>query len=166
MAQNSLNDLTNLINKAVGSHEVLEQYILKAKSLVQVAQGEGFWDYYESVIKNYLWSTEDLINLAEQSSSEVRNDLVCLQEAIEVKKGDNIFKTLGFNDFEGEELQLRSSMMNVLINYVKKSNLTEELASKKFNVPIEVIKNALAGRIDLVKTEELLPILGKIYLQK
>lgn len=166
MANSSLNELKHLINKVVNTHEVLDQYLLKAKSLVEVAQGEDFWDHDESTINYYLWSTGDLIHLAEESSNTVRYDLLYLQKVVENESSDNIFKVLGFNAFEAEDLQLRSSMMRVLMSYMEKSDLTEEQAGKFFNTPIEVIKNILNGRIDVVKTEELLPMIDKMYLRE
>ncbi|MBS0358763.1 MAG: XRE family transcriptional regulator [Proteobacteria bacterium] len=79
-----------------------------------------------------------------------------------IEQNENIYKVLGFSDWEAEELQLRSSLMKFLMAYVREKKLSLEAASRLFNIEVINMSHLLNGRMDLFSTKGLLKMLEKI----
>jgi hypothetical protein len=62
MAITSLNEIESLIKQQIQIQEEVQEYLLKAEAIANVALCEGFLDYKKSIIHAYLWALGDFIS--------------------------------------------------------------------------------------------------------
>ncbi|MBS0359558.1 MAG: hypothetical protein JSS53_09830 [Proteobacteria bacterium] len=163
MAMSIINDLTSL-NPHIQQQEALNTQLSKTRALVQISLSEDFLDYDKSIINNYLWMMSDSVDISYKLSEEILNFLLQNYRDLvsEIEEDESIFKVIGFSDWEAKELQLRSAILNFLLEYIKNKKLSSEEASRFFSVEINTIDRILSGRIDSLGMDLLLSILGKI----
>ncbi len=61
MATHSVNEVSSLINTQIVSHEKIQEFLLKAEALANVALGRDFLDFEQSIINQYLIALCDII---------------------------------------------------------------------------------------------------------
>jgi predicted XRE-type DNA-binding protein len=78
-----------------------------------------------------------------------------------IKSSGNVFKDVGFDEFEAKSLQFRSHLMNMLMNYIQHEGLTQKEAAKCLGVSQPRISNLIHGKIDLFSTGMLLEMMER-----
>jgi len=81
------------------------------------------------------------------------------------KSSGNIFKDLGFPDYEAENLFIRSRLMFELGEFIKKEKLTQAGAAKLMGVKQPRISDLVRGKIDRFTIDMLVNMLAKIGLK-
>lgn len=74
---------------------------------------------------------------------------------------NNIFTDMGFSKEEEEDLQFRSFLMNIIVQFIQEVDWSQKEAANYFNVSISCISNLVHGRIDLFSMGALLALLKK-----
>src|SRR3990172_2655345 len=72
----------------------------------------------------------------------------------------NIFRDLGFNAAESENLKLRADLMIELSKLVKSRRLTQAKAAAMFGVSQPRVSDLIRGRIDRFSVDTLVAMLG------
>lgn len=65
-----------------------------------------------------------------------------------VKKGENIFGALGFDDAEAENLRIRALLMIELDEYIQSQKMTQQDAAEFFGTTQARISNIKTGKIE------------------
>ena len=74
----------------------------------------------------------------------------------------NVFKDLGFDTQEAENLRIRSELMLAIKQIVKKKGWTQAEAAKKFDVSQPRISEIFQGKVDLFTVDKLISMLALI----
>lgn len=67
----------------------------------------------------------------------------------------NVFKDIGFSEFDAKNLYLRSCLMNFLATYIQKKNMNKEDASKLMSVSTHRITQLLKGKLNVFNLSDL-----------
>jgi predicted XRE-type DNA-binding protein len=73
---------------------------------------------------------------------------------------DNIFRDIGFDDAEAENLKLRSTLMQRVEKFVKQSNMTQSEAASVLGVTQPRLNQLLKGKIQLFSLDALVNMLA------
>jgi predicted XRE-type DNA-binding protein len=77
-----------------------------------------------------------------------------------VESTENIFRDLGFDDPEAENLKLRSTLMQRVEKFVKQSNMTQSEAASVLGVTQPRLNQLLKGKIQLFSLDALVNMLA------
>jgi predicted XRE-type DNA-binding protein len=77
----------------------------------------------------------------------------------------NVFRDLGFDAAESENLRLRSDLMIELSKLVRSRRLTQDKAAAMFGVSQPRVSDLMRGRIDRFSVDMLVAMLGKAGLR-
>jgi len=84
---------------------------------------------------------------------------------IKIERGSgNVFLDLGFDKPEAENLKLRSGVMISIVQYYRKSGLTQAAAAKELGLTQPRLNALLKGKIDLFSLDALVTIATKAGL--
>ena len=72
----------------------------------------------------------------------------------------NIFRDIGFDDAEAENLKLRSTLMQRIEKFVKQSNMTQSEAASVLGVTQPRLNQLLKGKIQLFSLDALVNMLA------
>jgi len=76
MADNSVSDFSSFINRQINFQERVESCLWKLEALTVIAaMSEGFYDFPESILRNYFSIAVDLIENAKKSNQISLNAL-------------------------------------------------------------------------------------------
>ena len=78
---------------------------------------------------------------------------------------DNVFRDLGFDQAEAENLKLRSTLMIKIIKIVRESKMTQANAATIFGVTQPRLNQLLKGRIELFSLDALVNMLANAGLR-
>jgi predicted XRE-type DNA-binding protein len=78
--------------------------------------------------------------------------------------GDNIFVDLGFNKVEAENLKLRSDLMIRIVQFHRKSGMTQAAAAKALGLTQPRLNALLKGRIGQFSLDALVNIASRAGL--
>ena len=81
------------------------------------------------------------------------------------KSTDNVFKDIGFDAEEAENLKLRSQLMIRIEQYIQKKKLTQAAAAKAFRIDQPRLNKLLKGRIDLFTVDKLIALLSRVGIK-
>jgi predicted XRE-type DNA-binding protein len=73
---------------------------------------------------------------------------------------ENIFRDIGFDDAEAENLKLRSTLMQRVEKFVKQSNMTQSEAASVLGVTQPRLNQLLKGKIQLFSLDALVNMLA------
>jgi predicted XRE-type DNA-binding protein len=73
---------------------------------------------------------------------------------------ENVFRDLGFDDAEAENLKLRSTLMQRVEKFVKQSNMTQSEAASVLGVTQPRLNQLLKGKIQLFSLDALVNMLA------
>ena len=73
---------------------------------------------------------------------------------------ENIFRDIGFDDAEAENLKLRSTLMQRVEKFVKQSNMTQSEAASVLGITQPRLNQLLKGKIQLFSLDALVNILA------
>ncbi len=73
----------------------------------------------------------------------------------------NVFTDMGFSKEQAKNLKFRSTLMTVIVKYIKEKSLTQKQAAKIFDVSQPRVCNLMQGKIDLFSTDTLLNMLDR-----
>lgn len=76
MATSRIDEITSLINKQVEFQERIQEHLLKAEAIANVALSDDFLNYKQSVIQAYLWALSDLVSKSKNLHKKMLNDLL------------------------------------------------------------------------------------------
>jgi predicted XRE-type DNA-binding protein len=82
------------------------------------------------------------------------------KSAMRVESTENIFRNLGFDDAEAENLKLRSTLMQRVEKFVKQSNMTQSEAASVLGVTQPRLNQLLKGKIQLFSLDALVNMLA------
>jgi predicted XRE-type DNA-binding protein len=82
------------------------------------------------------------------------------KSAKRVVSTENIFRDLGFDDAEAENLKLRSTLMQRVEKFVKQSNMTQSEAASVLGVTQPRLNQLLKGKIQLFSLDALVNMLA------
>ena|SRR5260221_9487896 len=77
------------------------------------------------------------------------------------KSSGNVFRDLGFNPKEAENLRLRSQLMIELDRLIKSRKLTQRAAAKLFGVSQPRVSDLARGKIELFSIDTLIGMLAR-----
>jgi predicted XRE-type DNA-binding protein len=77
-----------------------------------------------------------------------------------VESTENIFRDLGFDDAEAENLKLRSTLMQRVEKFVRQSNMTQSEAASVLDVTQPRLNQLLKGKIQLFSLDALVNMLA------
>jgi predicted XRE-type DNA-binding protein len=72
----------------------------------------------------------------------------------------DVFRDLGFDALEAENLRIRAALMNALIAHIGKQRLTQAQAAKLLGVTQPRVSNLMRGKIGLFSIDTLLNLLA------
>lgn len=88
-----------------------------------------------------------------------------MTEKLKMERGSgNIFIDIGFGKAEAENLKLRSGLMISIIQYYRKSGLTQAAAAKALGLTQPRLNALLKGKIGLFSLDALVTIASKAGL--
>ncbi len=79
MVDNSLKELSSLINQQVKIQERLFEYLVKIEAIAQLTLSEDFLNYKFSIVHAYLWVLGDMISEAKGFNEQALNTLLKMQ---------------------------------------------------------------------------------------
>ena len=77
----------------------------------------------------------------------------------------NIFRDLGFNAKEAENLKLRARLMVELEKHIREKRLTQKRAAERLGVTQPRISDLMRGKIDLFSVDTLITMLTQAGLK-
>lgn len=77
----------------------------------------------------------------------------------------NVFKDLGFDAEEAENLRLRSEMIIALRHYIERKNMTQKQAADRFGVTQPRISDLIRGKIGKFTIDMLVNMLSSIGIR-
>lgn len=77
------------------------------------------------------------------------------------RSSGNVFRDIGFDAEEAENLRLRSELMIQVRKLIAKRNLTQAAAAKLFGVTQPRVSDLVRGRIDLFSIDMLVNMLAR-----
>jgi predicted XRE-type DNA-binding protein len=82
-----------------------------------------------------------------------------------VRGSGDVFRDLGFDALEAENLRIRAALMNALIAHIGKQRLTQAQAAKLLGVTQPRVSNLMRGKISLFSIDTLLSLLARAGLR-
>jgi predicted XRE-type DNA-binding protein len=82
------------------------------------------------------------------------------KSAMRVESTENIFRNLGFDDTEAENLKLRSTLMQRVEKFARQSNMTQSEATSVLGVTQPRLNQLLKGKIQLFSLDALVNMLA------
>jgi len=73
---------------------------------------------------------------------------------------DSVWDAIEDSPAEAENMKLSSALMTAILEYIKAEGLTQKLAAKRLGVTPTTISDLKRGRIDLLRLEILVGMLG------
>jgi len=83
------------------------------------------------------------------------------KDAKAIKSCGNVFKDLGFDDEEAENLRIRTLLMLEIENHIRRQGITRDQASKQFDMTSSQVSDLLSGELDLFTIDMLVNILAR-----
>ena len=84
-----------------------------------------------------------------------------MRKKLKIEQGsDNIFRDLGFDEAEAENLKLRSTLMIRVTKIARESNMTQAEAALVFGVTQPRLNQLLKGKIQLFSLDALVNMLA------
>ena len=77
------------------------------------------------------------------------------------RSSGNVFRDLGFDAEEAENLRLRSELMIQIRSLIERRNLTQTAAAKLFGVTQPRVSDLVGGRINLFSIDALVKMLAR-----
>ena len=74
----------------------------------------------------------------------------------------NVFRDLGFGPEEAENLRIRSALMIVLTEHIKRAGLTQKHAAEQLGVTQPRISDLSRGRIEVFSIDTLIAMLSRV----
>lgn len=88
-----------------------------------------------------------------------------MSEKLKITRGSgNIFIDLGFNKIEAENLRLRSELMSRIVDFYRKSGVTQTAAAKALGLTQPRLNALLKGRLSLFSLDALVNIASRAGL--
>ncbi|MFQ6045841.1 MAG: helix-turn-helix domain-containing protein [Gemmatimonadales bacterium] len=81
------------------------------------------------------------------------------------RSSGNVFRDLGFDTEEAENLRLRSELMIQIRKLIERRDLTQAAAAKLFGVSQPRVSDLVRGRIDLFSIDALVKMLARAGIQ-
>jgi predicted XRE-type DNA-binding protein len=78
---------------------------------------------------------------------------------------DNIFRDIGFDDAEAENLKLRSTLMQRVEKFVKQSDMTQSAAASVLGITQPRLNQLLKGKIQLFSLDALVNMLANVGMR-
>ncbi len=78
-----------------------------------------------------------------------------------IKAGENIFEAFGISPGSARNLQIRSTLMIELAEFIKRRGMTQMQAAHYFEVSQPYISDLLNGRIDRISIDKLVTMLDR-----
>lgn len=82
-----------------------------------------------------------------------------------IPSSGNVFKDLGFDAEEAENLRLRSEMIIALRHYIERNNMTQKQAADRFGVTQPRISDLIRGKIGKFTIDMLANMLSSIGIR-
>jgi len=82
-----------------------------------------------------------------------------------VTSSGNVFADLGFDEFESENLRIRSVLMATINQYINDNKLSQADAAKLFGEKQPRISEIKQGKIELYTVDKLINLLARIDLK-
>lgn len=80
------------------------------------------------------------------------------------RSSGNVFKDLGFEREEAENLRVRAELMSEIEKYIRRKGMTQAEAAKRLGVTQPRISDLMRGKIDVFSVDALVAMLGQIGL--
>ena len=85
-----------------------------------------------------------------------------MSKKLKITKGsDNVFRDLGFDEPEAENLKLRSDLMIKIEKYVQESGMTQMQAARELGITQPRLNQLLKGKIQLFSLDALVNMLSQ-----
>ena len=81
------------------------------------------------------------------------------------KSSGNVFKDLGFNREEAENLRVRAMLMAALEKYIRQEGMTQAEAAGKLGVTQPRISDLMRGKIEVFSIDTLVAMLAQVGLR-
>ncbi len=81
--------------------------------------------------------------------------------AKKVKANENLFRAFGISSASARNLQIRSTLMIELANFVERRGMTQVVAADYFGVSQPYISDLMNGRIDRISIDKLVTMLDR-----
>ena len=81
---------------------------------------------------------------------------------MKIRTSKNVFRDLGFGPEEAENLRIRSALMIVLTEHIKRAGLTQKDAAEHLGVAQPRISDLTRGKIDVFSIDTLIAMLSRI----
>ena len=89
-----------------------------------------------------------------------------MSKRLKITEGsDNIFRDLGFDEPEAENLKLRADLMIRIERYVKASGMTQSQAAQELGITQPRLNQLLKGKIQLFNLDALVNMLAQAGMQ-
>lgn len=82
-----------------------------------------------------------------------------------LRKATNVFEDLGFSENESINLQLRSAMMDGLIDEIQKQSLTQAEAARRMRITQPRVSDLMRGKLHLFSIDTLVALLSAMGLR-
>lgn len=82
-----------------------------------------------------------------------------------IRTSKNIFRDLGFDRHEAENLRLRAMLMVEITEYIRREGLTQEEAAKQLRVTQPRISDLMRGKIDVFSIDTLIAMLARLGMK-
>ena len=81
---------------------------------------------------------------------------------MKVRTSNNVFRDLGFGAEEAENLRIRSALMIVLTEHIKRASMTQKEAAENLRVTQPRVNDLMRGKIDVFSIDTLIAMLSRI----
>ena len=81
------------------------------------------------------------------------------------KPSKNVFKDLGFNAEEADNLRIRSALMIEITEHIRQAELTQKAAARLLGVAQPRISDITRGRIEVFSIDTLIAMLSRLGLK-
>ncbi len=81
---------------------------------------------------------------------------------MKVRTSNNVFRDLGFGAKEAENLRIRSALMIVLTEHIKRASMTQKEAAENLGVTQPRVSDLMRGKIDVFSIDTLIAMLSRI----
>ena len=80
---------------------------------------------------------------------------------MKARQSHNVFRDLGFGPIEAENLRIRSALMSILTEHIKRAGLTQKEAAETLGVTQPRISDLMRGKIDVFSIDTLISMLSR-----
>jgi predicted XRE-type DNA-binding protein len=81
---------------------------------------------------------------------------------MKTRASKNVFRHLGFEPEEAENLRIRSALMIVLTEHIRQAELTQKEAAEQLAVTQPRISDLIRGKIDVFSIDTLIAMLSRL----